>query len=127
MNLLAAGTPVCDLQSLAEGQAQGFTLGEGEWPLRGLVVMHQGEVRAFVNQCPHAGHRLDFPPGRFLTPDGELLLCRSHGAVFDKASGECVAGPCTGERLRPLEVAVVGAQVQLTADVDVDALVTRYW
>jgi nitrite reductase/ring-hydroxylating ferredoxin subunit len=127
MNLLAAGTAVCDLQLLTEGQAQGFTLGEGEWPLRGLVVMHQGEVRAFVNQCPHAGHRLDFPPGRFLTPDGELLLCRSHGAVFDKGSGECVAGPCTGERLRPLAVRVDGDQVQLTADVDVDALVTRYW
>ena len=127
MNSIAAGTPVCELASLGEGQAQGFTLGEGEWPLRGLVVMHQGEVRAFVNQCPHAGHRLDFPPGRFLTPDGELLLCRSHGAVFDKGSGECVAGPCTGERLRTLAVTVNGDQVQLAADIDVDALVTRYW
>jgi nitrite reductase/ring-hydroxylating ferredoxin subunit len=127
MNSIAAGTPVCELASLGEGQAKGFTLGEGEWPLRGLVVMHQGEVRAFVNQCPHAGHRLDFPPGRFLTPDGELLLCRSHGAVFDKGSGECVAGPCTGERLRTLAVTVTGDQVQLAADIDVDALVTRYW
>lgn len=127
MTLLAAGTVVCGLHSLAEGQALGFTLGEGDWPLRGMVVMQQGQVHAFVNQCPHAGHRLDFPPGRFLTPDGAMLLCRSHGAVFDKASGECMAGPCTGERLRTLAVIVAGDQVQLAAEIDTDALVTRYW
>lgn len=127
MNLIAAGTELALLQALTEGQPQAFTLGEGEWPLRGMVVLHEGQVRAFVNQCPHAGHRLDFPPGRFLTPDGTLLLCRSHGALFDKGSGECVAGPCIGERLRPLQVKVVEGQVQLAGDVDVDALVTRYW
>ena len=127
MNLIAAGTPVCALQSLSEAQPQAFTLGEGEWPLRGVVVLHKEQVHAFVNHCPHAGHRLDFPPGRFLTPDGTLLLCRSHGAVFDKASGVCVGGPCVGERLRPVPVVVQADQVCLAVDVDVDALVTRYW
>ena len=127
MTMLAAGTEVCRSDELQDGIPLGFTLGEGDWPLRGLVLQQGGEVRAFVNQCPHAGHRLDFPPGRFLTPDGSLLLCRSHGAIFDKANGECVAGPCMGERLRSIAVQVSQGSVCLAGDVDLDALVTRYW
>lgn len=125
--MLAAGTPVCRSDELQDGTPLGFTLGEGDWPLRGLVLRQDDQVLAYVNHCPHAGHRLDFPPGRFLTPDGSLLLCRSHGALFDKGSGECVAGPCMGERLRSIPVQVVQGQVCLATDLDLDALVTRYW
>ncbi|MFM1886880.1 MAG: hypothetical protein RL026_2037 [Pseudomonadota bacterium] len=122
-----AGLVLCALAEVQDGGTRGFTLGDGDWPLRGLVVRHGDTAVAFVNQCPHAGHRLNFLPDRFLTPDGGRILCLSHGAQFDKRSGECVAGPCVGEALRPIPVEVADGCVRLAAAVDADALMTRWW
>ena len=74
-----------------------------------------GDVRAFLNVCPHAGRRLDWAPGKFLrTKDGQLV-CAAHGASFDLANGECTAGPCRGERLRGVDVHCVDGDVRLGA------------
>ena len=102
-----------DLAELPDDGAVPFTVGEGDWPLRGVLVRRAGEVRAYINHCPHAGHRLDFPPGKFTTPDGAWLRCASHGALFRFEDGECVAGPCSGHHLKPLPVAVQGTAVVL--------------
>jgi nitrite reductase/ring-hydroxylating ferredoxin subunit len=80
-----------------------------------------------VNRCPHAGHQLSFRPDRFLTPDGTLILCQSHGALFDKTTGRCMGGPCPGESLTRVPVTVDGEWVQLAEDVDIDRLATRLW
>ena len=60
---------ICRLADLEDYGSRGFTVGGGDWPLRGFVVRSGKEVRAFVNRCPHAGHPLDLRPHRFLTPD----------------------------------------------------------
>ena len=97
---------ICRLSDLEGEAARPFTIGRGDWPLRGLVVRTAHGVHAYVNRCPHAGHPLDLVPGRFLTADGLLILCSSHGALFEKSTGLCVAGPCPGRSLTrvPLEV-----------------------
>jgi nitrite reductase/ring-hydroxylating ferredoxin subunit len=96
---------VCTLAEVAEHGARGFSVGEGEWPLRGFVVaLPDGGLRAYVNTCPHAGHPLDLLPHRFLTADRALIVCASHGALFEPSTGRCVAGPCPGRSLRPLAV-----------------------
>lgn len=101
------GAAVCTLEELAATGSRGFSVGEGEWPLRGfVVVLPDGGIRAYVNTCPHAGHALDLLPHRFLTADRSLIVCSSHGALFEPADGRCVAGPCTGRALRPLSVAI---------------------
>ena len=113
------------LCSVAEVQAAGaraFSIGRGDWPLRGVLVCAHGAVHAYVNRCPHAGHALDLLPGRFLTADGALLLCSSHGALFEKATGLCVAGPCAGRALTSVALQIEGGFVMLAADVDVAAL-----
>ena len=97
---------LCHLQDLPNPGTLPFSVGEGDWPLRGLLVRRDGLVVAYENRCPHAGHRLDFPPGRFTTPDGAWLRCASHGALFRMEDGECIAGPCTGEVLRRIPVEV---------------------
>ena len=104
---------LCALADLPEDGTVPFRVGEGDWPLRGVLVRRAGTVVAFENRCPHAGHRLDFPPGRFTTPDGAWLRCASHGALFRFEDGECVAGPCTGEALRGVPVAVCDGMVTL--------------
>ena len=74
-----------------------------------------GDVRAWLNVCPHAGRRLDWAPGEFLRSKDRLLVCAVHGASFELAGGECVAGPCRGECLRKVAVHCVDGEVRLGA------------
>ena len=113
---------ICRLSELEQHGARGFTIGEGDFPLRGFVVRVGDGVRGYVNRCPHAGHPLNLLPQRFLTADGGLILCSSHGALFEKASGQCVAGPCVGRSLVPVPLAVKAGCVVLADDVDINAL-----
>lgn len=109
---------LCALEAIPEGEARGFVFGGGDWPLRGFLVRTRDAVHAYLNRCPHAGHGLDLLPHRFLTPDGSLILCGSHGALFEKSTGACVAGPCNGRALTPIGVRVEGGYVLLEDGVD---------
>jgi nitrite reductase/ring-hydroxylating ferredoxin subunit len=104
---------ICRLDDMGESGARGFTVGSGDWPLRGFVVRVNNEVRGFINHCPHAGHPLNLRPHRFLTPDSTLILCSSHGALFEKLTGYCVAGPCAGRSLQAIAVKVESGFVML--------------
>ena len=79
------------------------------------LILHRdgGAVRAWLNVCPHAGRRLDWAPGKFLTSKDGLLVCAAHGASFELAEGLCVAGPCRGDRLRAVAVDVRDGSVRL--------------
>ena len=116
---------ICRLTELTPERARAFTIGGGDWPLRGFVVRVGERVRGYINRCPHAGHALDLLHGRFLTPDGALILCSSHGGLFEKESGYCVAGPCVGHSLTPVELEVRGGFVLLAESVDLEALPGR--
>jgi nitrite reductase/ring-hydroxylating ferredoxin subunit len=113
---------ICRFTEIADPGARGFTIGTGDWPLRGFIVRVREEVRGYINYCPHAGHPLDLTPHRFLTHDGALILCGSHGALFDKLSGYCIAGPCAGRSLRPIALKLEAGFVLLGDEVDVGAL-----
>lgn len=108
---------LCALRELADPGSRAFSIGSGDWPVRGFVVRRGSEVFAYVNRCPHAGHPLNLRPDRFLTPDGSLILCNSHGAMFELDTGVCVAGPCPGQRLRPIRVRIENDLVVLDQDV----------
>jgi nitrite reductase/ring-hydroxylating ferredoxin subunit len=113
---------ICRLTDIEDPGARGFVMGTGDWPLRGFVVRCGDEVRGYVNHCPHAGHPLNLQPHKFLTPDGALILCSSHGALFEKQTGYCVAGPCAGHSLRPVPLTVEAGFVLLADGVDANAL-----
>ena len=112
---------VCRLSELEHG-ARGFTLGAGDWPLRIFVLRVRDAVHGYLNRCPHAGHPLDLLPERFLTADGTLILCSSHGALFEKTTGYCVAGPCAGRSLTHVPLEIRCGLVMLADHVDVAAL-----
>ncbi len=79
-----------------------------------LVLYREGDsVRGFLNICPHAGRRLDWAPGQFLKSREGHLVCAAHGASFALDSGQCVAGPCKGDRLRAVAVQVRDGHVFL--------------
>lgn len=102
---------VARLSDIDEPGGLEFKIGDGEWPFRGFVVRWQGGVYAYMNACAHAGHPLNIDPDKFFSVDQTLLLCTSHGAVFEPDTGICVGGPCAGASLKALECRVENEQV----------------
>jgi len=117
---------LCALSDLPAGGCREFKLGSGAWPLRGFMVRVDDGVRAYVNRCAHQQFALNYRPHEFLTPDGSLILCRVHGALFEKQSGYCVAGPCSGRSLIGLPVRVQQGYLLLADDADPEELAARY-
>lgn len=109
---------LCRLEDIADPGSRGFSVGAGDWPLRGFLVRRGGDVFAYENRCSHAGYPLDLREHEFLTPAettyGERLIqCRSHGALFRIDTGQCVAGPCLGRGLRRLSASIADGYVVL--------------
>lgn len=117
---------LCRLEELTGERCREFRLGGGEWPLRGFVVRVGAEVHAYLNRCAHLGLPLNHLPDRFLTHDGSMILCSAHGAIYEKATGFCVAGPCRGRSLERVAVQVMAGYVLLDESVDAAALSARY-
>jgi nitrite reductase/ring-hydroxylating ferredoxin subunit len=109
---------VCRVSDLDAQGARGFTIGTGDWPLRGFVVRAGADIRGYLNDCPHAHHPLNLLPHRFLSADGSLIVCSSHGALFEKLTGVCVAGPCAGASLRSVPLQVEAGFVLLAAEAE---------
>ena len=79
----------------------------------GFAIRFRGTICAFVNRCPHLGTELDWQPGEFFEESGLYLVCSTHGAIFEPDTGRCVAGPCRGASLEPLQVREREGQVFL--------------
>jgi nitrite reductase/ring-hydroxylating ferredoxin subunit len=69
-----------------------------------FAIRYRGLACAYVNRCPHAGTELDWQPGEFFEETGLYLICSTHGALFEPNNGFCVAGPCRGASLQPLDI-----------------------
>ncbi len=123
--LLDVERVICRLDDVEDPGARGFTIGTGDWPLRGFVVRIGAQAWGYVNRCPHARHPLNLGPNRFLTPGRELILCASHGALFDRRTGFCIAGPCTGQSLEGVPVKIESGFVMLADEVDVQTIAGR--
>lgn len=111
---------ICPLHELADPGSRGFTLGRGEWPLKGFVVRKGDTVRAYVNHCPHAGYPLNWNPDQFLASELTVIRCVMHGALFEIDSGECIMGPCAGQSLQPLKIHVRDGYVILDESVPLE-------
>ena len=117
---------LCRLDELKPTGCREFRLGGGQWPLQCFMVRAASGVHAYVNRCAHMELPLNLVPDRFLTHDGSMILCTAHGAIFEKSTGYCVAGPCAGRALASVPVEVVGEYVLLGEGVDVAALAAIY-
>ena len=90
---------------IPEGGSRGF--GPARGGFTGLFAVRRGgQVHVYVNCCPHIGTPLDWSPDRFLTADGQRIVCATHGAEFGIADGVCLSGPCLGGRLEPVMIEV---------------------
>ena len=106
---------LCALNELADPGSRGFELDYGtQQKLRLFVVRKGGVLAAYRNSCPHTGAPLEWLPDQFLDLDNSFIQCAMHGALFRPEDGYCLRGPCVGESLENLELAVVEGRVQVT-------------
>lgn len=93
---------LCHRDELADPGAKGFDLaGDGQ---DAFFIVRQGSaVRGWRNDCPHVpGGVMAWRRDAYLDATGRHIQCSAHGALFDPASGECIAGPCLGRHLTPV-------------------------
>ena len=83
---------------------------------QGFILVRQGdEVFAFKNSCPHRGIRLEWEPNKFLDFEKQFIQCSTHGALFTLQAGECVAGPCKGQKLQAVPAQVSEGRILIDA------------
>lgn len=101
-----AGVSLGPLEQIAPGRARNFVLQIGEAYFHGFVVRQDAQVYGYVDRCPHAGMPLAQELDDYLTPQGDLIVCSWHGALFRISSGFCIGGPCGGQSLTSWPVTV---------------------
>ncbi|WP_269713317.1 Rieske (2Fe-2S) protein [Caulobacter sp. NIBR2454] len=101
-----AGVRLGPLELVADGKACNLVLEIGDGRFHGFLVRRGGAVFGYVDRCPHAGLPLAQKLDDYLTPQGDLIACSWHGALFDIDSGACIGGPCVGQKLTPWPVEV---------------------
>jgi nitrite reductase/ring-hydroxylating ferredoxin subunit len=83
------------------------------------IILHRigGNVRCFMNKCPHFSIPLNVHPGQFFGSDRSKLMCATHYAVFDLDSGFCSDGPCMGSSLEAIPVELSDGVVRVGSNV----------
>ncbi|HUO05560.1 MAG TPA: Rieske 2Fe-2S domain-containing protein [Candidatus Binataceae bacterium] len=67
-------------------------------PIRGtdeecFLINFNGEYHAYLNRCRHVPMAMDWVENQFFAGEGRYLMCQTHNACYEPATGECVAGP----------------------------------
>ena len=103
---------LCASADLAErGKAVSFDVIQWREPVRAFALRFDGQAVAYLNRCAHVPVEMDWQPGEFLDADRRYIVCSIHGALYEPAHGGCVAGPCAGARLVPIELQERGDRV----------------
>jgi naringenin degradation protein FdeD len=100
------GRLIAKVEELPPGRVKKFWLICQSYRVDAFLVNDQGSFYAYVNRCRHMPTPLDFVRDQFLSEDRRHLMCYTHGALYEPATGLCIAGPCKGESLYPLPVRV---------------------
>jgi nitrite reductase/ring-hydroxylating ferredoxin subunit len=106
---------LCRTEDIPEGGSRGFPPPPGGF--HGLFAIRRGgTVVVYVNACPHLGLPLDWVPGHFLSADGDRIVCATHGAEFRIDDGECLHGPCYGDRLDSVMIQIKDGIIWVSQD-----------
>jgi nitrite reductase/ring-hydroxylating ferredoxin subunit len=93
------GCMIGRLGELAAGATKKFVLTCEGGEIEGFLLCLDGVHHAYVNRCRHVPMALDWVDNQFFTADGCWLQCATHGAYYEPATGECIAGPPCGKAL----------------------------
>jgi nitrite reductase/ring-hydroxylating ferredoxin subunit len=106
---------ICPSAALVDrGEGVRFEVVQGGARHPAFAIRVDGRVHAYRNRCAHVAVELDWQPGRFFDADGIVLICSTHGALYDPATGACRGGPCRGAGLEPVPVEELDGRVVLS-------------
>lgn len=112
-----SGTFIRNIKDISDAVIVMITTAKGEFPL--LLVKTATAIKAYVNACPHQYLPLDYLGKQVLSADGTKLLCTAHGAIFDAATGDAIAGDECALEAVPVEISE-GA-IKVGHDIELDA------
>jgi len=104
---------LCNKDELTEHKPRSFIVESDEGKLDLFVIKLQNDIVAYKNYCPHLGIPLNWQPDDFLSIEETHIQCATHGALFTLEEGNCIAGPCSGDRLDTLALELKGDEVWL--------------
>ena len=100
-----------------------FAVQVGAARVPAFAVRHQGRVLGYLNRCSHVAMELDWLPGAFFDAEERYLMCSTHGALYEPATGRCAGGPCAGNGgLEAIAVVEHDGAVYCPTAVTVDAV-----
>ena len=95
---------IAAVDEVEEGKTVKFSFTRDDRPQEGFVGRFKGRLFAYENICRHTPITLDYGDNRFFDTKGEVIMCQTHGAIYEPDTGLCTRGPCTGASLYALEV-----------------------
>lgn len=108
---------ICASADLAEGgRGVRFEVERSGRAEPAFIVRFQGRARAYLNRCGHVPVELDWNEGEFFESGGLYLICATHGALYDPATGACLGGRCDRRGLQALPVREADGNVYLVQE-----------
>jgi len=101
---------LCHEDEIEDPGSRGFVFPDMEKGRLFLVKKH-GQLKGFINSCPHTGAPMEWKAHQFLDIENQFIQCALHGALFDMQTGECLRGPCVGASLKKVNLVVDGQAV----------------
>jgi nitrite reductase/ring-hydroxylating ferredoxin subunit len=97
---------LCPKNDVSEGESRGFDpLNLGRDTL--FVVRHGDQLYAWRDECPHErAASMAWRKNAYLNAARTRIVCGAHGAQFDIVTGLCKLGPCIGQSLEGVRIAV---------------------
>jgi len=105
MSPLSSGARICAGAALRYGAPDIQSLLAGAGGARpAFAARYRGRVYADRTVCAQNGNPFDWNEGEFFDADDRYLICATHGARYDHASGARGRTPAPGRRLIRLAV-----------------------
>ena len=111
LTITPPGVELGPLDIIPDGKARNFVVEMRAGRFHGFVVRQGGTVHGYVDRCAHMALPLTQTLDEYLTPDGAMIQCSWHGALYRIEDGECVGGPCMGARLQTWPVTVTDGMI----------------
>ncbi|MBQ0757121.1 MAG: Rieske 2Fe-2S domain-containing protein [Amphritea sp.] len=111
-NAPETGTRLCRVDEVSEDEVVEFKFGDNIKTLfRMFLYNDQGQLRAYMNVCPHFNVPLNVSPGEMFTSDRAQFMCSIHYAKFNLNDGHCTDGPCEGLGLEVIPLDIINNEV----------------
>jgi len=109
-------TLLCKLDEIIEAGTKEYRITVSGIEQDIFIVYHNHKFYGYKNICPHHELSLNWMPDMFLDYERSLIQCSNHDAKFRIEDGECIAGPCIGERLTPVAISIIDDKIMLAGD-----------